>query len=223
MKLVIKNGLVDGIYYENNKPKSYAGLIFVDGSYYYIADYGKMIKGRSYAIVNTNGLTLPDGTLIPKGTYEFDEDGKMKLVIKNGLVDGIYYENNKPVWGLINLNGDFYYIFGPNKFITDKAFHVENTNGLTFPDGTPIPKGTYSFDSEGRMILKNGLVDGVYYENNAPKANIGVICQDGKYYYIAANGKPVTGCRYFVTKTNGLVLKGWYHFDVNGVMIRPVV
>ena len=75
--MIIKNGLVDGVYYENNKVVPYKGLIEVDGDFYYINDYGKPIAGRVYSIINTNGLTYANGVAITKGAYEFDADGKM--------------------------------------------------------------------------------------------------------------------------------------------------
>ena len=68
---------VDGIYYEYDAKKSYAGLIYQDGAYYYINDYAKPVAGKSYYISRTNDLTFADGTPIPKGTYTFDADGKM--------------------------------------------------------------------------------------------------------------------------------------------------
>jgi glucan-binding YG repeat protein len=209
------------------------GYVYYFNCTYTVGSRCAAVKNRTYYVTKDNGL-------IPNGYYTMDEQGRIidgrgnYVKADTAMEDGlkffaddsvVYYENGakKAYADLIEFEGAYYYINDNAKPIAGKTYYITRTNGLTFSNGTPIPKGTYSFDNEGRMILKNGLVDGVYYENNAPKANIGVICQDGKYYYIAANGKPVTGRRYFVTKTNGLVLKGWYHFDANGVMIQPVV
>ena len=73
---MIRNGLVDGYYYENNVKKAYAGLIEQDGSFYYINDGAKPVAGKNYYITKTNGLEY-NGEPIKKGTYTFDAEGKM--------------------------------------------------------------------------------------------------------------------------------------------------
>ena len=106
-----------------------------------------------YFISNTNGLTWEDGTLIQKGTYLFDADGKMSLV--NGLIDGIYYEDSIKVSyaGLIMYEGNYYYISAYAKPVAGKEYYVSNTNGLTWEDGTPVAKGYYTFDENGKLII----------------------------------------------------------------------
>ena len=49
---------------------NYAGLIEINGSYYYVRTNGEVVHGRKYWITKTNGL-------MPEGSYEFDADGKM--------------------------------------------------------------------------------------------------------------------------------------------------
>jgi hypothetical protein len=49
--------------------KYYAGLIIIDGDYYYVNSSYKVVTGK-YSIVNTHNL-------LPAGTYEFGADGKM--------------------------------------------------------------------------------------------------------------------------------------------------
>ena len=225
-KMVVKNGLIDGVYYENGVKIPYAGLIKQDGAYYYINDNAKPVVSRVYCISNTNGLTFPNGTPIPKGNYEFDADGKM--IIKNGLVDGVYYVNGVkvPYAGLIKQDGAYYYINDNAKPVVSRVYCISNTNGLTFEDGTPIPKGNYEFDADGKMIIKNGLVDGVYYVNGVKVPYAGLIKQDGAYYYINDNAKPVVGKSYYVRNTNDLTFengtpipKGTYTFDAEGKMV----
>lgn len=224
-KMVIRQGLVDGVYYVNGVPTSYAGLIEVDGDYYYISDYAQPVKGKSYFITNLNDLTFPDGTPITKGTYEFDADGKM--VIKQGLYDGIYYANGKPMSyaGLIKQDGNYYYISDYARPIAGKSYFITNLNDQTFPDGTPIAKGTYEFDADGKMIIKQGLIDGVYYLNGKVQPYAGLIYQDGNYYYISDHGRPIANKEYYISNTNGLTFadgtpipKGKYAFDADGVM-----
>ena len=212
-------------YCEDGRKIPYAGLVEHEGSYYYINDYGRPFAGGEKYITRTNGLTLPDGTPIPQGRYFFDEDGRMQLVIKQGLVDGVYYEDNLPVpyAGLIYADGAYYYINDNARPFAGGEKYITRLNGLTLPDGTPIPEGKYTFDADGRMqlVIKQGLVDGVYYINNLPKNYAGLIWENGKYYYINDFARPVVSRRYYVTNTHGLLPVGWYEFDGNGVMILP--
>jgi glucan-binding YG repeat protein len=227
-RMILREGLIDGVYYENNTPQPYKGLVEIDGSFYYINDGGKPIAGRSYFITNTNGLTWANGVEIKKATYEFDADGKM--VIRDGFIDGVYYENNvvTPYKGLIEYEGNFYYINDHGKPVVGKTYFITKTNDLTYADGVAITKGAYEFDADGKMIIKDGLVNGVYYEKNKVVAYKGLIEVDGAYYYINDNGKPVTDRSYYVAKTNGLVWqdgqtpieKGTYTFDAEGKLIR---
>jgi hypothetical protein len=135
-------------YCTNGRPVSYMGLQLYMGDYYYINDYAQPVKNKTYYITRTNGLTLPDGTPIPQGKYEFDEDGKMKLVIKQGLVDGVYYEDNLPVTyaGLIYQDGNYYYIDDYAKPVAGKRYYITNTHDL-------LPQGWYVFDENGVLIL----------------------------------------------------------------------
>ena len=60
----------DGVmYYYENGVKTYAGLIVIDGGYYYVNSSFKVVTGR-YWISKTNGLKA-------EGFYDFDENGKM--------------------------------------------------------------------------------------------------------------------------------------------------
>ena len=212
-------------YCEDGVKMPYYGLIKHEDSYYYINDYARPFAGGEKYITRTNGLTLPDGTPIAQGFYTFDEDGKMLVGIKNGFVDGVYYENNLPVSyaGLIKHEGSYYYINDNARPFAGGEKYITRTNGLTLPDGTPIPQGMYTFDEDGRMSVsvKNGLVDGIYYENNLAVSYAGLICQDGNYYYINDDAKPVAARRYYITNTHGYLPAGWYEFDENGVLILP--
>jgi hypothetical protein len=214
------------VYYENNRVTAYKGLIEFEGNLYYINDHGKPVANRSYYITKINGLTYANGAEIVKGTYDFDADGKM--IIRNGFIDGVYYENNRVTAykGLIEFEGNFYYINDHGKPVANRSYYITKTNGLTYADGTAITKGTYEFDADGKMIIKNGLVNGVYYEQNLVVAYKGLTEVDGAFYYINDNGKPVADRTYYVTKTNGLclpngdpILKGTYQFDADGKMI----
>ena len=71
----LKNGIVeenDSLYYYVDGVLTYAGLIEIDGSYYYVRTSGEVVHGRSYWITKTNGL-------MAEGSYTFADDGKMIL------------------------------------------------------------------------------------------------------------------------------------------------
>ena len=71
----LKQGIVaeDGsLWWYVDGKRTYAGLVQVDGSYYYVRTSGEVVHGRSYWISKTNGL-------LPEKSYEFAEDGKMAV------------------------------------------------------------------------------------------------------------------------------------------------
>jgi len=225
-KMKLYEGLVNGYYYVCNVITPYAGLIKHEGDFYYIGDHAQPIKNKSYYITNLNDQTYEDGTPIKKGTYTFDAEGKMQIY--NGVVDGYYYVNNvkTPYAGLVKQDGDFYYVGGNGAVIKDKNYYISNLNDQTYEDGTPVKKGTYTFDAEGKMQVNNGLVNGYYYENNARVNYAGLIKQDGYYYYIGGNAQPIKNKTYFISNTNGLtwddgtpIAKGNYTFDAEGRMV----
>ncbi len=71
----VKNGIVDEngtLYHYNNGVLSYAGLIEIDGYYYYVStSTSKVASNQKYWVSVTNGLP------VNQGYYEFGEDGKM--------------------------------------------------------------------------------------------------------------------------------------------------
>ena len=140
-------------YYENGAKKS-AGLLLIDGDYYYVRSGGVVITNQSYYITNLNGLD------VPAGRYNFDANGKMSVPdpdpepdpeAKNGIVEenGMlwYYENGaKKSAGLIEIDGDYYYVRSGGVVITNQSYYITNTNNL-------LPAGRYNFDANGKMQL----------------------------------------------------------------------
>lgn len=214
-----RTGIVDGYYYENGV-KTYAGLIKIDGYYYYINSSCKAVTG-SYNVWKTNGI-------LPEGIYEFDADGKMiNPPIKDGIVkeNGVMYyyvDGEKTYAGLIMIDGDYYYVNSKYIVVTG-LYNVWKTNDL-------LPEAIYEFDSNGKMInppdvnnVKNGIVkeDGaMYYYVNGVKTYAGLVKIDGDYYYVNSSCKVVTGS-YSIWKTNDLLPQATYEFDENGRMINP--
>jgi len=214
-KMVQKDGIVseDGaLYYYKNGERKYAGLIEIDGYYYYVNSSCKVVTGRYYVNMN-NGLK-------ESGYYFFDENGRMDQ--KTGIYtdsEGVmrYYENGFLTYaGLIKIGGYYYYVNSSAKVVTGR-YYVTKHNDL-------MPSDYYTFDDRGRMNMKNGIVeedDGLYYYRNGGLYYAGLIEIDGHYYYVNSKARVVTG-KYSITKTNGLMEAGDYFFDETGKMILDV-
>ena len=192
--------------------KNYAGLVEVDGSFYYIASDLKAVKNCTYYVTKTNDLK-------PAGYYTFDADGKM--VIKSGLVEengDLYYyvDGAKTAAGLIEWEGNYYYIASNLKAVKDAKHYVfaDKANGLK-------AAGWYWFNVDGTMFLEgireeNGTK---YYYKDGVKNYAGLIEISGEYYYVKSDCSVVCGRSYYVTKSNGLVPSATYTFGADGKMV----
>ena len=218
----VKNGLVHengGIWYYEDGVRTNAGLISIDGYYYYVKSDGSVVTNKRYYVSKTNGL-------MPRAMHTFDGDGKMTdpPVMHDGLVEEngrlYYYENGVRCHpGLIRIGDDYYYINNSCYAVTNCSYYVSNTNEL-------MPKGVYAFGEDGKMILpteevKNGLYEennGLYYYVDGVRTNAGLVFLNGNYYYIKSDGSAVQNKDYYVSKTNGLLDKGIYHFNADGTM-----
>ena len=241
----VKDGLVSengGVFYYKNGVLQYcAGLIQVDGDYYYIRSNGQAAVGN-YWVTNHNGL-------MAQGMYTFGADGKMVLdgtepeepdsgetetpVVKDGFVSeygAIYYYKNGAIQycaGLIYVDGYYYYVRSNGQLATGKYWPT-NHNDL-------LPPAVYTFDEQGRMIDppteapeepdtsdKNGLVSEngslYYYVDGVKQTDLGLIELSGSYYYVRSGGELAIG-EYWVDKTNGLVEAGLYTFGTDGKLI----
>ncbi len=231
-KMIVKQGLIDDQYFVNGIAlPAYYGLIEWEGNFYYINDYGRIVKNTRKYLNKINGLTFPNGDAIPQAYFEFDADGKM--IIKQGIVDDMYYINGvavKPFYGLVEWEGNFYYVNAEGtqaKIVKNQTKYVNKTNGLTFADGTPVTEGYYEFDANGKMLVKQGLVDDQYFVNGiALPAYYGLIEWEGNFYYINDYGRIVKNTRKYVNKTNGLnfadgtvIPNTYFYFDADGKMI----
>ena len=69
----VKNGIVaenGSLYYYVDGKLYYAGLMYLDGYYYYVRGTGELVHGRSYWCTRTNDL-------LPEKAYTFDDLGRM--------------------------------------------------------------------------------------------------------------------------------------------------
>ena len=211
-KMVVKNGVIDGFYYEDGAVVKGKGIVKIGDDYYYVTQNGSVYAGDTLTIAEskTNGL-------IPAGKYEFDEDGKM--ILKNGIVDGYYYINGsvQKGAGVVSVNNDLYFIGQKGQVYDGTSFYIaaDKTNDLIAP-------GRYNFDENCKIVLKNGIVDGYYYENGERMKGKGVILYNDNYYFINQSGAVFTGEKLFIsaTKTNDLIDGGkMYYFNADHTII----
>jgi len=77
--------------------------------------------------------------------------------VLNGLVGNFYYVNGEKVpayYGLVQWEGNYYYVNDYAAIVKNVKKYVSKTNGLTWADGTAIESGYYEFDAEGKMIIE---------------------------------------------------------------------
>ena len=206
------------LYYYIDGIKAPAGMIQIGNDIYYVNSKAQLVCGQDYYCSRTNDLKEP-------GYYTFDADGKMVRPSLNGIVkddDGVlrYYVNGKVTYvGLIEINGDYYYVRSNGEVVTNCTYYITWTHDLKEP-------GYYVFDAKGKLIgmPKNGIVeeDGTlrYYANGEP-TYVGLIKIGRDYYYVNSKCEVVHSCTYYVSWTHGLIPEGKYTFDAKGRMIDP--
>ena len=219
-----KNGpLKDGedLYYYVDGIKAPAGMIKIGDDYYYANSKGKLIVNQTYYCSRMNGL-------MEEGTYAFDAEGKLipGATDKNGIVkddDGVlrYYANGKVTYvGLIEIDGDFYYVRSSGEVVNDCVYYISWTHGLK-------EAGYYTFDENGKLTgtPKNGIVeeDGVlHYYVNGTLTYAGLIKIGDDYYYVNSKCEVVRDCDYYISWTHDLMPQGRYHFDADGKLTGSV-
>ena len=219
-----KNGILkDGedLFYYVDGIKAPAGMIKIGDDYYYANSKGQLIVNQTYYCSRMNGL-------MEEGTYAFDAEGKLiqGATDKNGIVkddDGVlrYYVNGKVTYvGLIEIDGDFYYVRSNGEVVTDCVYWITWTHGLK-------EAGYYTFDENGKLTgtPKNGIVeeDGVlHYYVNGTLTYAGLIKIGDDYYYVNSKCEVVRDCDYYISWTHDLLPQGRYHFDADGKLTGSV-
>ncbi len=136
------NGIVemDGTkYLYINGTTSSHGLFKVGGDYYF-ADWGGVIRTNIRYYV---GVTYCD---LPIGNYTFGADGKMlQGFVDDGDTTYYYVNGNNPAPGVIEVDGDYYFVNWGGVIVKNQTFYVFNGNGYTV-------EMTYTFDENGKII-----------------------------------------------------------------------
>ena len=235
-------GYVDGDAYlfENGYLVKDAGLVRTVNDegvveYYYFCD-GTVCNmngcDHGYAAVK-NGVHWVENTndYLPKNDYTFDENGVIKHhadTSRNGIFedeDGVkcyYIDGVKAYMGLIEIDGDLYYVRSNGELVIGRTYWVSKTNGLVEKEGN------YEFDENGKLVVetspavKTGIFEEngkLYYYEDGVKTYAGLIKIGEDYYYVKSNCEAVRGGIFWITKTNDLMKQGNYKFDENGKMV----
>ena len=219
-----KNGILkagEDLFYYVDGIKAPAGMIKIGDDYYYANSKGQLIVNQTYYCSRMNGL-------MEEGTYAFDAKGKLipGATDKSGIVkddDGVlrYYVNGKVTYvGLIEIDGDFYYVRSSGEVVNDCVYYISWTHGLK-------EAGYYTFDENGKLTgtPKNGIVeeDGVlHYYVNGTLTYAGLIKIGDDYYYVNSKCEVVRDCDYYISWTHDLMPQGRYHFDADGKLTGSV-
>ena len=228
----VKNGVIDGYMYINGERVNTYALVMYEDDYYFVSDGRKVAVNQTLYLSEkfVAGHTYKDGTPLTAGYFTFDAEGKM--VIKNGVIDGYMYINDKKVetYALVKYNGNYYFVSDGRKVAVNQTLYLSEkfVAGHTYNDGTPLKVGNYTFDSEGKMIIINGVVDGYMYINNERINRYALIECEGNFYYVGDYRKVVTNKKMWLTAVDvagktfpdGSMLEvGYHYFDETGKLV----
>ncbi len=209
--------LYDGEYrYFEDGRAAEKGLVKVDGDYYFTVYNGRIAIDKQVNVYLTN-------CDLPKGIYTFGPDGKMIGSSHDGEiieVDGVlyYYEKGRGVEkGLVKVGDDYYFAVYKGQLVTNKVYNAYMTS-------CDLPKGSYEFGADGKML--RGIVekDGVlYYYENGKGVEKGLVKYGDDYYFAVYKGQLVTNKVYNTYLTNCDLPNGRYEFGADGKMLRGIV
>ena len=215
----------DDLYYLSSNGRT--GEITIDGKDYYIAQYGRVLRGsfnvyqqppyyddETGEAVKKTGFVKSDGRW-----YYLEEDGKKAKGLKE--IDGkLYFFSNNPmnkyetheqVRG--QLARPYFYISFPNRAEDNPTYYFEAETGAAVTNQFVYADGHwYYFGKDGKALLFDQVVNGQHlyfdYEGKQVKGDF-VTDYKGTRYYDENSGELVTD----QTRTiNGVT----YHFDENG-------
>ena len=213
-KMVIKNGPVGDYFYINNVIQKVYKMVEFKGDYYFISDCHKLAKN----VTITLGEQFTSAVGLPAGKYTFDADGKM--VIKNGPVGDYFYINNvmQKAYQMVEFEGNHYFISDCHKLAKNTTIYLSET----FTSAVDLPAGKYTFDAEGKLVMKNGPVGDYLYINNVMQKAYKIVEFEGCYYFISDYHKFAKNTTIYLSETFTSAVglpAGKYTFDADGKMI----
>ena len=193
---------IDGkTYYFGRDSYMYTGIRFVKDNpdtpaYWY--DFGT-------AGATDKNATVADGLYELNGDYYIVMDGQTQSGIY--LIDGAYY-----LGGI----GSGFERFGCIAKNTTMAVNGAMSNGI-------IPTGHYTFDADGKMVIKRGVVGDYFYDENGFMVHAYQLVEmDGDYYFIndghkVAKNKTIYMTAQFLEGTD--FQPGYFNFGADGKMV----
>ncbi|WP_410537021.1 glucosyl transferase [Streptococcus salivarius] len=215
----------DDLYYLSSNGRT--GEINIDGKDYYIAQYGRVLRGSfnvyqqpPYYDDETGEAVKKTGFVKSYGRwYYLEENGKKAKGFKE--IDGkLYYFSNNPmnkyetheqVRG--QLARPYFYISFPNRAEDNPTYYFDAETGVAVTNQFVYTDGHwYYFGNDGKALLFDQVINGQHlyfdYEGKQVKGDF-VTDYKGTRYYDENSGELVTN----QTRTiNGVT----YHFDKNG-------
>ena len=210
------NNAEGDIYYISGGHLLVAGLVKYGDDFYYFPGKFKALRNSSRYIdeAGAHGYVEP-------GTYYFGDDCKMLTNKKNGPnEDGYFYINDvlQKAYQLIKWEGNYYFVYDAHKYAKNVKIYLSEQ----FTNGTDLTPGYYTFDSTGKIEMKNGPdADGYFYLNGVRQNAYQLIKYYGHYYFIYDGHKYAKDVKLYLTDkfTAGTELTpGYYYFDENGKM-----
>ena len=196
----LKNGPQDdGYFYVNGVRQKCYQVVQWEGDYYFISDGHLLAKNARIYL----GEQFVAGTDLKPSYYNFDADGK--IVLNSGPnADGYFYLNGirQNCYQLIEWNDNFYFINDGHKYAKNAKLYLTNS----FRGTEDLMPGYYDFDSEGKMIKKNGPdANGYFYLDGVLQKGTQLISYADDYYYINSDNKFAKSTSVYLS---GAVLEG---------------
>ena len=176
--------------------------------------------------------------------YRCGENGEAEIL--NGVHKDQLYLDGVLVrcYQLVKCNGDFYFVSDSNKIARNTTVYLGPVyiDGKTYADGSELVPGYYTFDADGKMVIKtvpetpdtppenrkNGVIDGYLYINDVKQTRYKLVEYDGNLYFINDGDKVARSVKLFLsaayvsgkTLPDGTALApGYYTFDAEGRMV----
>ena len=159
----------------------------------YVNGYYYYIRSSGVAVRNANYWPTATNGLMESATYHFDEFGRM-----TNPPDGSYVATSSGTGMQIDYTYD--------------ANGMRKTKTVTTGTLASVPRDGLHWDEDG--VLR-------YYEDGYLK-RVGLIWEDGHYYYIKSDGTAVCDQVYWISHNNGLLPNQDYTFNEYGWLIDPV-
>ena len=154
--------------------------------------------------------------------YDCGTDGIAKPF--TGVYQDTLYVNaiRQLAYKLVKVGDDYYFVGDNHAVVRNRSVYL-GANAVS----AGLNAGYYYFGADGKMELKNGIIDDYYYINGIKAAPYyGLVKWEGNFYYVNDGGKIVRNMRKFVNTTNGLTFENgdpiqrtYYDFDADGKML----